>query len=208
VTRREPVEHRVERADDSDTDGIVEMLVRAFEDDPVAGFMFANVSKRPQSLRKFFSIQMKADYLKTGEVWMTEDHTGAALWGPPNKPLPNVRDLLHLLPLMPALLPLGHMRKAMRALFIVESFRPKYPHWYLATIGTDPPAQGRGIGSVLMSTMMERIDKEGAPAYLESSKERNVPFYSRYGFKVSKELRAVDGAPPIWLMLREAQGAS
>ena len=203
----EPVEHRVELATDADTGRIVEMLVRAFEDDPVAGFMFANEKRRPKSLRTFFSIQIRADYLKTGEVWTTDDRRGAALWGPPNKPLPNVRDLLRLLPLLPALFPPRHMQKALRALFVVESFRPKYPHWYLATLGTDPPAQGHGIGSVLMSSMIERIDREGTPAYLESSKERNVPFYSRFGFKVTKELRAVDGAPPIWLMLRDAQGA-
>jgi hypothetical protein len=56
-----------------------------------------------------------------------------------------------------------------------------------------------------MNSMLERIDREGAPAYLECSKERNVSFYARFGFEVTKEMKAVPTAPPIWLMWREAR---
>jgi ribosomal protein S18 acetylase RimI-like enzyme len=97
------------------------------------------------------------------------------------------------------------MQLALRALFTVESERPTVSHWYLATLGTDPVAQGHGVGSTLLSSMLERVDQEGEPAYLESSKERNVSFYARFGFKVTKELTAVDGGPRIWLMWREPQ---
>jgi ribosomal protein S18 acetylase RimI-like enzyme len=70
-------------------------------------------------------------------------------------------------------------------------------------LGTDPAAQGHGVGSTLLSSMLERVDAEGAPAYLECSKERNVAFYARFGFTVTKELNAVQGGPRIWLMWRE-----
>jgi ribosomal protein S18 acetylase RimI-like enzyme len=203
VIRRQPDEHRLLRATDKDIPALVSMLVRAFDDDPVANFMFCNQKRLPIALRRFFSIQLSRDYLRTGEVWTSEDRSGAAIWGPPAKARPQMRDLIRLLPLMRELMPLEHMQRALRALFAVESERPKMPHWYLATLGTDPSAQGHGIGSALLSSMLERVDAEGLPAYLECSKERNVSFYSRFGFNVTKEMMAVPGAPRIWLMWRE-----
>ena len=54
-----------------------------------------------------------------------------------------------------------------------------------------------------MQSMIERIDESGYPAYLESSKQRNVPFYARFGFEVVEELHSKVGSPPIWRMWRE-----
>jgi ribosomal protein S18 acetylase RimI-like enzyme len=201
--RREPTEHSLLRATDADTPALVDVLVRAFEDDPVASFMFGDESRRPTALRRFFSIQLSRDYLRTGEVWTTSERSGAAIWGPPTKARPGVRDMLRVLPLVRELLPLGHMRLALRGLFVVEAERPKIPHWYLATLGTDPAAQHHGVGSTLLASTLERVDEEGMPTYLECSKERNVSFYARFGFKVTKELTAVRGGPRIWLMWRE-----
>ena len=50
--------------------------------------------------------------------------------------------------------------------------------------------------------MLERCDAEGLPAYLESSKERNVPFYRRHGFEVREEIHFGPGGPPMWPMWR------
>jgi ribosomal protein S18 acetylase RimI-like enzyme len=193
----------VRRATDDDVRALVEVLARAFDDDPVPNFLFNGDRSRRKGLRRFFTIQLRHMYMRTGEVWTTEDRSGAAIWGPPSKARPGLRDLLRVLPLLPELLPLRHMRDALRALFVVESERPTVPHWYLATLGTDPVVQGRGVGSTLLASMLERLDVEGAPAYLECSKERNVAFYSRFGFTVTKELNAVQGGPRIWLMWRE-----
>jgi ribosomal protein S18 acetylase RimI-like enzyme len=203
VTRREPIEHRLVRATDSDTPALVDVLVRAFDDDPVACFMFCNEIRRPIALRRFFSIQLSRDYLRSGEVWTTAERSGAAIWAPPTKARPGVRDLFRVLPLIRELMPLDHMRQALHGLFVVESERPKIPHWYLATLGTDPHAQHHGVGSTLLASTLQRVDEEGLPAYLECSKERNVSFYSRFGFEVTKELTAVRGGPRIWLMWRE-----
>jgi ribosomal protein S18 acetylase RimI-like enzyme len=208
VSRRERVEHNLLRATDADTSSLVAMLVRAFCDDPVASFMFIDDKTRPRALRRFFKIQLTGDYLRSGEVWTTEERSGAAIWGPPSKPRPGVRDLFRVLPLLPELMPFAHMRDAMRGLFAVESERPTVPHWYLATLGTDPVVQGHGIGSTLLSSMLDRIDAEAAPAYLECSKEHNVSFYSRFGFNVTKELKAVASGPRIWLMWREPRPVS
>jgi ribosomal protein S18 acetylase RimI-like enzyme len=73
---------------------------------------------------------------------------------------------------------------------------------YLSVLGTDPAAQGRGIGSALLAPVLRQCDEDGVPAYLESSKERNVAFYARHGFRVREEL-ALPRGPQMWLMWRD-----
>ena len=85
----------------------------------------------------------------------------------------------------------------------VESQHPRDPHWYLAVLGTDPSEQGKGIGGALMRPVLAHCDTAGLPCYLESSKERNVPFYRRHGFKVVHEVKLPDNGPSIWTMWRE-----
>jgi ribosomal protein S18 acetylase RimI-like enzyme len=91
----------------------------------------------------------------------------------------------------------------MRAFNKVESKHPKKPHWYLMAVGVEPELQGRSIGSQLLAPVLERCDAEHVGAYLESSKERNLPLYERLGFRVTDEFEVADGAPRIWLMWRE-----
>lgn len=78
----------------------------------------------------------------------------------------------------PALLPhIGAMFVQMGA------FHPEEPHWYLPLIGVEPSRQGRGIGTALMLPVLERCDREGTVAYLESSNPRNIALYERLGFR-------------------------
>ncbi len=197
-----PNRKSVRRANAEDVPAIVEVLARAFDDDPVAMYLFPGERSRRRGLRKFFAVQLRHGYLDSGEVWTTEDRAGAALWAPPDKPRPGPSDLLHLLPVVPHLLG----RRTVSALsFVVrtDALRPRERHWYLATLGTDPDRQGQGIGSSLLGEVLARCDAEAMPAYLESSKERNVPFYARHGFEVTRELKAPGGGPTLWLMWRE-----
>jgi len=131
-------------------------------------------------------------------------HRGAALWGPPGKPrLSGIRGLLALVPLAPRVAG-PTLPRALRLLGRLDALHPTEAHWYLSTIGTDPDQQGRGVGSALMAPGLERCDAEGVRAYLESSKEANLPFYRRFGFEVTSEI-VTEGGPTIWQMWREPQ---
>ena len=93
--------------------------------------------------------------------------------------------------------------RALRLLFEIDGLHPREPHWYLATLGTVPERQGQGVGAALLQPVLTLADEDGVPAYLESSKERNVPFYARFGFEVVEELHSKVGSPPMWRMWRE-----
>jgi GNAT superfamily N-acetyltransferase len=91
----------------------------------------------------------------------------------------------------------------LRCLAGLEKAHPRQvPHFYLAMLGSSPSVQGRGLGGSLLDSVLGRCDDEGWPAYLETSLERNVAFYSRRRFKVTGETSLPDG-PRVWFMWRE-----
>jgi GNAT superfamily N-acetyltransferase len=192
----------VRRATDADVDPMAAQLCRSFFDDPVFGHVFRNEARRNEAMRRYFTTQMRGDYLPFGGCYTTDDYRGSAIWGPAGKPLltglAGVVNLVRVLPYAAT-----HLASTLQMLSLIESLHPHEPHWYLATLGTDPEAQGKGIGSALMRPVLEHCDAEGWPAYLESSKERNVPFYSRHGFQVVSEVPLPGGGPKIWTMWRE-----
>jgi GNAT superfamily N-acetyltransferase len=178
------------------------MLVRAFDDDPVSNYFFTGDRRRARGLHAFFCALLRRQYLPLGEVFTTTDLGGASLWGPPSRERHPYRELADLLPVAPYLVG-SHLVRSLQFLVEVDTLHPKEPHWYLATLGAEPDRQGTGIGSALLASTLARIDEEGTPAYLESSKARNVPLYARHGFEVIDEFHSRHGAPPIWRMWRE-----
>ena len=141
------------RATTADVAAITEMLVRAFDDDPVAAYMFAGYRRRRRGLHSFFSTELGRHYLPNGHVYTTDDLSGAALWGPPDRERHPVQELLELLPTAPYLLS-PHVLGALRLMFTVEGLHPKESHWYLFTLGTAPERQGKGVGSALLRSML------------------------------------------------------
>jgi ribosomal protein S18 acetylase RimI-like enzyme len=66
----------------------------------------------------------------------------------------------------------------------IASRRPAYPHYYLMLVGTDPQHHGKGSGSQLLDQLLQTAAKEGKEVYLETSVDKNIPFYEKRGFAV------------------------
>ena len=192
----------VRRAGAEDVGALSTMLARAFDDDPLSLYLFGSPRRRSVGLARFFALQLRSTYLRHGEVWTTDDRAGAALWAPPAMPRPGAMDLVRIVPVLPYLSIWGRKTAdVLRLLSAYERARPRQEHWYLGTLGTDPDRQGHGVGSTLLRTILDRLDADGLPAYLESSKERNTSFYGRHGFEVTGEI-VTPGGPTLWLMWR------
>lgn len=190
-------------ATQEDISPLAASLARAFDDDPVMTWLFGDhAGRRTARLRRFFGHEARR-HRRNGEVLTTPDRSGAAFWDPPDGWRTRTADLVRSVPvLVPALGP--RLARAMRGLQMIEAAHPRVPHWYLAVIGTDPPAQGKGVGASLLRPVLDRCDREAMGAYLESSKERNIPYYERFGFTVTGEVELPDG-PRIWPMWRDPE---
>ena len=178
-------------------------LAQAFWDDPLVEFLLPDgVASRERRLQTLFTMTMRSPLAK-GHVYTAGDGCAAAVWKPPGAWQDTPADLARSLPLGVRALR-GRAVRGLSFLLDVEKQHPKDPpHWYLAVLGTEPDSQGKGHGSALLRPILERCDTEGLPAYLESSKERNVPFYERHGFRVTREHDVKKGGPRLWLMWRE-----
>jgi len=191
----------VRRADIADIPAVAEALTRSFFDDPVMTYIVPERNRHVR-LRNFFASEIRYLTLPSGEAYTTDDPVmGGALWAPPNKWKPAWPALVRSAPSFLRAIG-GRLRAATNLMSVVDKKHPRTPHWYLSTLGSAPEFQRKGVGSALLQPVLDRCDTEGVPAYLESSKEVNVPFYRRHGFEVTEEV-SVPGGPTLWLMWRE-----
>jgi GNAT superfamily N-acetyltransferase len=185
----------------ADLASIADALVSAFHDDPVMLYLFDKPAKRDKQQRSLFMSEAKRALTK-GAVHTTADGPakGGAIWMAPGQWKTGGLELLGQLPLM---FSLGTATpRALSILSKMEKVHPSEPHWYLAILGTATESQGKGVGSALLDPILTQCDAEGIPAYLESSKDSNIPFYNRHGFEVTGEVHAKNG-PTLWPMWRE-----
>jgi ribosomal protein S18 acetylase RimI-like enzyme len=181
-------------------------LAGAFEDDPVMGWLFPRDSERHSRLERMFAMFLRRIWLRHGECYTTDWLFGGALWLPPHEWHLSPLAQLRLVPSMVTVMGRS-MARGFGAVQTMEKRHPKDPpHYYLAVLGTEPEYQGRGFGGALMRPVLDRCDRDGVGAYLESSKRRNIAFYERHGFRVVEELKLPMGGPPIWPMWRDPTG--
>ncbi len=193
----------IAKATEADVPALAQTLARAFYDDPAITWMQPDDERRLRVGPFGFGAWLKKIYLPKHHVYTDPDRKAAALWAPPGKWRMSVGLQLRLTPAMMRIVGLRRLPLIAKGMAQMDKAHPDdRPHWYLAVLGTDPDYQGKGLGSAVMQPVLDRCDADGVGAYLESSKEANIPFYRRHGFEVTGELRFPEG-PPIWPMWRD-----
>lgn len=84
-----------------------------------------------------------------------------------------------------------------------ERFMGKRAHWYLELISTKPEIKGLGTGRRLVQWGVEKVDRDGAEAYLEASPQ-GKGLFERFGFEVVEKLVYLDGDYVECSMVRAA----
>lgn len=87
----------------------------------------------------------------------------------------------------------------------------KTPHWYLQMVGVAPTLQGKGFGKRMLSFLNTLADADCAPIYMETTGEKNIAIYTKFGYDVSGRTPVVlspeltyDHSGGIVTMLRKA----
>jgi GNAT superfamily N-acetyltransferase len=181
-------------------DRVSEVLAQAFEDDPVFSWLLPDESKRAWQLLRFFKLEVERRVLPHGRVWMGDRADGVSLELPSDWWQLSPRDQTFRTPVFIRIF--GRRLPQATALTVaMEKVHPTEAHYYIPYVGVAPHAQGEGLGTALLARTIARCDKEGFPAYLEATSERNAALYSRLGFQHLRRF-TVGNSPPIWPMRR------
>ncbi|MFX1376367.1 MAG: GNAT family N-acetyltransferase [Promethearchaeota archaeon] len=181
----------------------------AFQDDPTAAFTYPDELERKEKLK--YGFKMIYEYgIRKGVAYATSSNLeGIIIWLPPNKVYPSTWIMMRyggFYAMRKVGLKLKLMKRTIAIFSYIETRHKElapFDHWYLQNIAIKPEEQGKGYGGRLLNAMIEKIDKEGLPIYLETNKERNLPFYQKYGFEIIEHVIIPETDVPLWCMLRK-----
>lgn len=196
---------RIAPIDAADDELAVGVLARSFRDNPldiavIGGSSAWRLASVTWGMRSSLRAARSAEGVALLGAWREGEEPRGVLLAIPSSSLP--------LPPPPLL---GHLRstlgqglRASRRWGVVfqalEPHQPREPHWYLSLLGVDEPARRSGVGSQLLRSWLDAVDRDRLPAYLETDRQENLGFYAREGFAVASQLEVL-GAP-IWCMRR------
>jgi len=192
----------VRRARAADVPAMAGVMARAFADDPLMRWVLPDDDTRVARMERWFAAVYRQVSLEHLVVYTSDPVHGVAEWAPPGGWRLRRRDALPSIPATIRWLRSGTFRIS-TAMAALADQHPSEPHWYLGGLGTDPAFQGRGVATALLQPVLDRCDDSGTPAYLETQKEANLPFYARHGFAVVGQLDVPGGGPHIWRMWRD-----
>lgn len=172
----------------ADLDALEVTLARAFADDPMMAWAFSSLPPQGQEVarRRFMRFALDRG-LPAGHTYSAGANTAAAVWAPPDVDFFDDATVASFFEMMGELIG-DDAERVGGALSQLTEVHPHEPHFYLFVLGTDSTTQNRGLGSRVIGEVLDRCDRQGLPAYLESSNIRNVPFYERHGFRVQHEV--------------------
>jgi GNAT superfamily N-acetyltransferase len=181
-------------ADDVDT--LSTTLAESFQADPVMTWCYPDAAERAAILPRAFRVILDAA-MPHGGVETAEEGAAGSIWIPPGAELDGER-LVEDLGAVSA----RYTERLRTVMGLLDEHHPPAPeHQYLFILGTRSAWQSRGLGSALLRSVLSGCDRDGVPAYLEATSERNRSLYERHGFEVVEVLRLPDG-PPLWSMWR------
>ena len=170
----------VRDAEPQETIAVVEILVDAFQRDPLAFWLYPDPDIRRAQHRDMFAGLMQ-EPPEGAIVHVTADLGAAAIWLPPStKPNWNGPP---------------DVRADVNELFAqVEAAAPDFPVWYLAFLGAR--RSGAGGGTAILEYMLDHVE---GPVALWTGNPANVAFYGRFGFSETSR-HSVKGASACWLL--------
>jgi ribosomal protein S18 acetylase RimI-like enzyme len=200
--RARRVQHLIRKMTLDDCAAISRVQARAFFDDPLQVWALPDDTTRLAILERVYELLSRHASVPAGESYTDATRACAAFWVPPGGFVLGREAAAAMAPILDVLGDDADTRFR-AAEDTMRAHRPADVHFYLQGLGVDPPRQEEGLGSAVMRPVLERCDVEGMPAYLETTKERNVGYYERHGFAVVGRTRLPLDGPPMWFMGRD-----
>lgn len=165
-------------AGEDDIDHVADLVADSFDHIDVIHFLVPDPDRRRPVTRDWYRLYVAHAIGGAGQVVVTADGAGAAVWfdrtdeaGEPEDYDKRLADLAG-----------GHLGQFQHLDRQMEANHPTDPHWHLLFLAVHPDRWSQGLGSALMNHTHARLDAQGIPAYLEATSEQNRKLYRRHGY--------------------------
>lgn len=188
------------------------VLVDAFHADPVWQAVFDD-QVTPAQKQACFEAPLR-HCRRFGQVWTTsEGLEGIAAWVPGRLAKMTLWRLIWSGAIGSGLRMGRHIGERLQPVFKplgadLEAHMGAQPFVYLQVLGVATAQQGRGFGGMLLRQLIRTCDRQALPLYLETETERNVDMYTRFGFRVVKQITLPVIGLPMWEMIREPEAVA
>jgi GNAT superfamily N-acetyltransferase len=185
----------------ADVPALADVLARSFDGYPMITWPLLIDDDAGERIRDMF-LWLDMDMTGEGWTWRTQDGAGVMALIPPEGAARMVELDRVTGPRIGGLAPDGGARYSAFWDWVLAGF-PDEPNWFIDHLGVDPARQGDGVGSSLLRFALGKASADRLPLFLETGRERNVDYYTRFGFEVFHDDDAPGGGPHVWFMRRD-----
>lgn len=166
---------------------VVDILSKSFDDNKSVNYVVKNDLNRQARIRGLMDYSFNICNA-FGDVWISDDGQACALVVYPDKKRSTLTSTLWDAKLALSVIGLSRVGKALGRESKIKAFHPKEPFAYLWFIGVATENQNHGKGSRLLEEIIQDSETKGRSIYLETSVDRNLPWYKKHGFEVFQTL--------------------
>jgi len=123
-----------------------------------------------------------------GKIYLSENRNATALVLYPHHKKTTPQAIWWDIQLIAQSIGIAHVAKVLKRESRIKKHHPPAPFAYLWFLGVDPAYQHQGLGTSLLHKIVEDARQQHLPVYLETSTERNVPWYQKAGFETYHQL--------------------
>lgn len=166
---------------------IVDILTQSFADNKSVNYIVKQDNKKIQRLGRLMEYSFDYCYW-FGQILLSDDKQACALIIFPDKKRTTLKSIIADLKLITSCMGIANLKKAMQREKTIKQKHPDTLFTYLWFIGVKPENQNKGAGTALLHEIITASKKDNRPVLLETSVERNLPWYKNNGFEAYAEL--------------------
>lgn len=177
----------MKKAIHSDKQLIVDILASAFDDNKSVNYIIKQDQSRNERIRRLCSYSFEI-CSRFGETYISDDGKACALIIFPDKKKSTIESVCLDMKLVANVIGWPNLKKAMKREAVIKKVQPATLLYHIWYIGVNPTEQGKGIGTSLLKQILERANELKRTPILETSTEKNLPWYRKHGFRIYNKL--------------------
>lgn len=166
---------------------VVNILTKAFDNNLSVNYIVKQDKHRIKRIKSLmeYSFDICSKY---GKVYLSDNESACALVLFPESKKNNLWTIGKDIELISKSIGFSNIFKALKRESKIKTAQLKGDIYYLWFIGVDPSDQNKGLGTELLSMLMNKAEQMGRTVCLETSTDRNIPWYQKNGFQIYSKI--------------------